>query len=260
MPRARRRPHPAAGQRPRIVDLQIGAAVLGQGDFSIKPAHFAERHALLVVIALGEIIVAIGLAAAGGGRTVQTTAALAGAFAVVAVLWWAYFDWLSAAMEGAISRLTEPRDPPPLATSSRLGTSRSSRGSCSTRWEPRGRGSSIRTPRDGGTHRAVTRDYFRRARLRIPRLSVRARHHMGPAGRGHPGGRSRTRPARHSRRHDPLGGGTPHRHIAGDRATTDQGCRQRGRPVVGGYSGFAATYTTKTTIETTVYKLSTLFT
>ncbi len=89
--------------------IQIGAAFAsGQGDFSIKSAHFAERHALFVIIALGEIIVAVGLAAAGGGRTVQTTAALGGAFVVVAVLWWAYFDWLAAAMEEAISRLTEP--------------------------------------------------------------------------------------------------------------------------------------------------------
>ena len=89
--------------------IQIGAAFAsGRGDFSIKPAHFAERHALFVIIALGEIIVAVGLAAADGGRTVQTTAALGGAFVVVAVLWWAYFDWPAAAMERALSRLTEP--------------------------------------------------------------------------------------------------------------------------------------------------------
>ena len=89
--------------------IQIGAAFAsGQGDFSIKPSHFAERHALFVIIALGEIIVAVGLAAADGGRTVATTTALGGAFVIVAVLWWAYFDWLAAAMERAISQLTEP--------------------------------------------------------------------------------------------------------------------------------------------------------
>lgn len=91
------------------VVIQIGAAFAsGQSDFSIKPAHFAERHALFVIIALGEIIVAVGLAAADGGRAIVTTTALGGAFVIVAALWWAYFDWLAAAMERAVSLLTEP--------------------------------------------------------------------------------------------------------------------------------------------------------
>ena len=83
--------------------IQIGAALTGGGgDFRIHAAHFAERHALFVIIALGEIIVTVGLAAAGGDRTLETSTALAGAFVVVAVLWWAYFDWLAAAMERAL--------------------------------------------------------------------------------------------------------------------------------------------------------------
>ncbi len=56
--------------------LQIGAAFLAdQGDFHIKSGHFAERHGLFVIIALGEIIVAVGLAASGGGRSLETTVA-----------------------------------------------------------------------------------------------------------------------------------------------------------------------------------------
>jgi low temperature requirement protein LtrA len=89
--------------------IQIGAAFLaGSADFRIKPAHFAERHALFVIIALGEIIVAVGLAAAGSERTIETTAALAGAFLVVAVLWWAYFDWLALTMERALAAVIGP--------------------------------------------------------------------------------------------------------------------------------------------------------
>ncbi len=89
--------------------IQIGAAFfVGSSDFRIKPAHFAERHALFVIIALGEIIVAVGLAATGSERNVETTAALAGAFLVVAVLWWAYFDWLASAMEQALAAVTGP--------------------------------------------------------------------------------------------------------------------------------------------------------
>jgi len=61
-----------------------------------------------VIIALGEIIVAVELAPTGSERNVETTAALAGAFLVVAVLWWAYFDWLALAMERALAAVTGP--------------------------------------------------------------------------------------------------------------------------------------------------------
>jgi low temperature requirement protein LtrA len=89
--------------------IQIGAAFAsGSSDFDIKPAHFAERHALFVIIALGEIVVAVGLAATGGERDTGSAIALAGAFLVAAVLWWAYFDWLAAAMERALGVVVGP--------------------------------------------------------------------------------------------------------------------------------------------------------
>jgi low temperature requirement protein LtrA len=60
----------------------------------VSPEHFVERHGLVVIIALGESIVAIGGGAAGlpldAGRI---TAALLG-MVVIAALWWSYFDWL----------------------------------------------------------------------------------------------------------------------------------------------------------------------
>jgi low temperature requirement protein LtrA len=63
----------------------------GRG-WRVFPAHFAERHGLIVIIALGESIVAIGIGAAGidlGGRVVL--AAILGVV-VSAALWWSYFD------------------------------------------------------------------------------------------------------------------------------------------------------------------------
>jgi low temperature requirement protein LtrA len=60
----------------------------------VSPAHFVERHGLIVIIALGESIVAIGVGAAGqvlnGG---EILAALLG-IVVAAALWWSYFDWV----------------------------------------------------------------------------------------------------------------------------------------------------------------------
>ncbi|MGH2714680.1 MAG: low temperature requirement protein A [Thermoleophilaceae bacterium] len=63
----------------------------GQG-WRVSPAHFAERHGLIVIIALGESIVAIGVGAAGVSLTPSIVAAAVLGIVVVAALWWAYFD------------------------------------------------------------------------------------------------------------------------------------------------------------------------
>jgi low temperature requirement protein LtrA len=63
----------------------------GQG-WSISPAHFAERYGLIVIIALGESIVAVGLATVGTAPTSEVIAAALLGLAVIAALWWAYFD------------------------------------------------------------------------------------------------------------------------------------------------------------------------
>jgi low temperature requirement protein LtrA len=60
----------------------------------VSPAHFVERHGLIVIIALGESIVAIGVGAAGQVLDAgEILAALLGV-TVAAALWWSYFDWV----------------------------------------------------------------------------------------------------------------------------------------------------------------------
>jgi low temperature requirement protein LtrA len=65
--------------------------LFGSEGWQLVPGHFAERHGLIVIIALGESIVAIGL---GAGSTL--TWGIAGAatlgIALVAAMWWTYFD------------------------------------------------------------------------------------------------------------------------------------------------------------------------
>jgi low temperature requirement protein LtrA len=63
----------------------------GQG-WRVSPAHFAERHGLIVIIALGESIVAIGIGAAGVSLTPSIVAAAVLGIVIIAALWWAYFD------------------------------------------------------------------------------------------------------------------------------------------------------------------------
>jgi low temperature requirement protein LtrA len=84
-----------------------GPYVFGVRGFTIAAGHFAERHALIVIIALGESIVAIGIGAAdeelGAGLV---TAAVLGV-ALAASVWWAYFDVVAIVAQ---RKLTEARD------------------------------------------------------------------------------------------------------------------------------------------------------
>jgi low temperature requirement protein LtrA len=68
-----------------------GPYITGVGGFTVSPSHFVERHGLIALIALGESVVAIG---AGQVEDVDwhvaTTAFIA--IAVIAGLWWTYFD------------------------------------------------------------------------------------------------------------------------------------------------------------------------
>ena len=63
----------------------------GAEGWELMPEHFAERYGLIVLIALGESIVAIGVGAAGDVDTGIIVAACFG-IAVAAAMWWAYFD------------------------------------------------------------------------------------------------------------------------------------------------------------------------
>ena len=70
----------------------LGPVVIGVGrGWRVASEHFAERHALIILIALGESIVSIGL---GVGLELDTGVVVASALGIVVVsaLWWLYFD------------------------------------------------------------------------------------------------------------------------------------------------------------------------
>jgi low temperature requirement protein LtrA len=68
-----------------------GPYFFGSEGWRLVPAHFAERHGLIVLIALGESIVAIGVGAAGKLDFGIGTVAVLGV-ALAAAMWWIYFD------------------------------------------------------------------------------------------------------------------------------------------------------------------------
>jgi low temperature requirement protein LtrA len=89
-----------------VLDL-LGAYVGGGRGWRLAAGHFAERHALIVIIALGESIVALGLGASHRLEAGVLLAALLG-LAVAAAMWWAYFDVVAIVAERKLRERTGP--------------------------------------------------------------------------------------------------------------------------------------------------------
>jgi low temperature requirement protein LtrA len=71
-------------------------ALIGRGrGWTVSTEHFVERHGLIVIIALGESIVSIGVGAAGLPIDRDLILAALLGIAVVCALWWSYFDWVT---------------------------------------------------------------------------------------------------------------------------------------------------------------------
>jgi low temperature requirement protein LtrA len=68
-----------------------GPAIFGADGWTLVPAHFAERHGLIIILALGESIVALGVGAELTLTAEVYVAAVLGV-GIAAALWWIYFD------------------------------------------------------------------------------------------------------------------------------------------------------------------------
>jgi low temperature requirement protein LtrA len=91
-----------------LLDLG-GPFLFGSAGWKLVPVHFAERHGLIIIIALGESIVAIGVGA-GAGLTVGQAAAAVLGIALVAELWWIYFDVVALVSARRLARAPEGRE------------------------------------------------------------------------------------------------------------------------------------------------------
>jgi len=80
--------------------IDYGGLLFGSVEgWRVEPAHFAERHGLIVIIALGESIVSLGVGAAGLELDAGIVTAVVLGLTVAACLWWAYFDVVAAVAE-----------------------------------------------------------------------------------------------------------------------------------------------------------------
>ncbi len=86
-----------------------GPYVTGAEGWKLVPGHFADRHGLIVIIALGESIVAIGVGAEAGVDAGVVVAAVLG-IAVAAALWWMYFDVVALVAERRLSNAAAGRE------------------------------------------------------------------------------------------------------------------------------------------------------
>ncbi len=68
-----------------------GPAVFGTEGWMLAPRHFAERHNLVIILALGESIVVLGVASQVDLTTEVIAAAVLG-IGLASALWWIYFD------------------------------------------------------------------------------------------------------------------------------------------------------------------------
>jgi low temperature requirement protein LtrA len=75
--------------------IYVGAALSGSRGWQLHPSHLAERYGLVVIIALGEAFIAIGIGATGIGIGPGEVAAAILGILVATAFWLAYFDFFS---------------------------------------------------------------------------------------------------------------------------------------------------------------------
>jgi low temperature requirement protein LtrA len=77
----------------------VGPQLAGLSGWRVEPAHFAERHGLIVIIAIGESLSAIGFGARHTELGAAVITAVVLGLVVASSFWLAYFDFASSGVE-----------------------------------------------------------------------------------------------------------------------------------------------------------------
>ena len=81
----------------------FGPNLGGLGGWRVYPSHFAERHSLVLIIAIGESLGAIGFGARSTHLSLAVIVAAVLGLLVAASFWLAYFDFASGGLEQLLS-------------------------------------------------------------------------------------------------------------------------------------------------------------
>jgi low temperature requirement protein LtrA len=87
--------------------LDVLAATIGAGGegWNLHPRHFAERHGLFVIIALGETLIVAAAAASEEVWELNLLSVSAVAVGITSVLWWLYFFKVKDKLEHALAHV-----------------------------------------------------------------------------------------------------------------------------------------------------------
>ena len=86
----------------------VGAGLSGSTGWRVYPSHLAERYGLVLIIALGEAFVAIGIGATGVGIGLGEVVAAILGLLIATSFWLAYFDFFSIRGERMLAELRGP--------------------------------------------------------------------------------------------------------------------------------------------------------
>ena len=96
-----------------LLELSTPFLAGGVEGFEISVPHFVERHGLVVLIAIGESVVAVGVGVAGSGHPIDAQLVLVAllGLALSAGLWWTYFGGDEQRAEQALVAAPPQRQP-----------------------------------------------------------------------------------------------------------------------------------------------------
>lgn len=86
-----------------LLDVVAAMSAGDSGDWRIHPEHFAERHGLIVIIALGESLIVAAGGVVGTGFTGEVLVVAVLAVLISCVLWWTYFPIAKPELEHALA-------------------------------------------------------------------------------------------------------------------------------------------------------------
>jgi low temperature requirement protein LtrA len=87
-----------------LVIGMFGPALIDVSAWHLHPAHFVERHGLIIIIALGESLIAVGVGARETSFGARVIAAALLGLAIATAFWVAYFDFFATRFEQALTR------------------------------------------------------------------------------------------------------------------------------------------------------------
>ncbi|KAA2262441.1 low temperature requirement protein A [Solihabitans fulvus] len=82
-----------------------GVLAIGAAGWSVRSAsHFAERHGLIIIIALGESVVSIGVGVSSQPISWPIIFGIACGLVIAGTLWWSYFDVVAPVAERVLTK------------------------------------------------------------------------------------------------------------------------------------------------------------